>query len=97
MKFITFYRFEQIKRYFYISLPPSTTARIPSLQWHLKLEPLASMLYTKFQTYVILGQNVSFDEMMVPFSGRSMHTLKMPNKPIKEGFKLWALYDQGYL
>ena len=86
MKFMTFYRFEQIKRYFHVSPPPST--RIPSSQWHLKLEPLASMLRTKFQTYVILGQNVSFDEMMVPFSSRSMHTLKMPNKPIKEGFKL---------
>ena len=32
MKFITFYRFEQIKRYFHILLPPSTTARIPSSQ-----------------------------------------------------------------
>jgi Transposase IS4 len=97
MKFMTFYRFEQIKRYFHISPPPSTTARTPSSQWHLKLEPLASMLRTKFQTYVILSQNVSFDEMMVPFSGRSTHTLKMPNKPIKEGFKLWALCDRGYL
>jgi hypothetical protein len=26
MKFMTFYRFEQIKRYFHISPPPSTTA-----------------------------------------------------------------------
>ena len=69
MEFMTFYQFEQIKRYFYISPPPSTTARIPSSQWHLKLEPLASMLCTKFQTYVILSQNVSFDEMIVPFSG----------------------------
>jgi hypothetical protein len=94
MEFITFYRFEQIKRYFHIS--PPLTAWIPLSQWHLKLEPLAGMLCTKFQTYVILGQNVSFDEMMVPFSGRSMHILKMPNKPI-EGFKLWALCDRGYL
>ena len=35
--------------------------------------------------------------MMVPFSGHSLHTLKMPHKPIKEGFKLWALCDKGYL
>ena len=97
MKFMTFYQFEQIKRYFHISPLPSTTTQIPSSQWHLKLEPLASMLCTKFQTYVILSQNVSFDKMMVPFSGRSMHTLKMPNKLIKEGFKLWALCDRGYL
>jgi hypothetical protein len=35
--------------------------------------------------------------MMVPFSGRSQHTLKMKNKPISEGFKVWALCDHGYL
>jgi hypothetical protein len=63
----------------------------------MKLEPLASLLRTKFQAYVVLGQNVSFDEMMVPFTGRSKHTLKMKNKPISEGFKIWALCDHGYL
>jgi hypothetical protein len=35
--------------------------------------------------------------MMVPFSSRSKHTLKMKNKPISEGFKIWALCDRGYL
>jgi hypothetical protein len=63
----------------------------------MKLEPLASLLRTKFQEYVVLGQNVSFDEMMVLFPRRSRHTLKMKNKPISEGFKVWALCDYGYL
>jgi hypothetical protein len=97
MKLMSFYQFQQIKRYFHVSPPPTTTTQIPLSRWHLKLEPLASLLRTKFQAYVILGQNVSFDEMMVPFSGRSKHTLKMKNKPIKEGFKIWALCDRGYL
>jgi hypothetical protein len=35
--------------------------------------------------------------MMVPFSGRSRHTLKMKNKPISEEFKVWALCKHGYL
>ena len=97
MKFMTLYRFQQIKRYLHISPPSTTPNQPPSSQWHLKLEPLASMLRTTFQTYVVLGQNVSFDEMMVPYSGRSKHTLKMPNKLILEGFKLWALCNRGYL
>ncbi len=97
MGFMTFFRFEQIKRYLHISAPSTTTTRLPTANWHLKLEPLASLLRTKFKAYVILGQNVSFDEMMVPFSGRSKHTLKMKNKLIKEGFKIWALCDHGYL
>jgi hypothetical protein len=92
MEFMTYYWFSQIKRYFHISPPDISTAR-----WHTKLESLASLLRTKFQEYVVLGQNVSFDEMMVPFSGRSRHTLKMKNKPISEGFKVWALCDHGYL
>jgi hypothetical protein len=100
MGFMALFRFEQIKRYFHVSLPPTpptTSTRVPLRDWHLKLEPLASLLRTKFQAFVVLGQNISFDEMMVPFSGRSKHTLKIKNKPIKEGFKVWALCDHGYL
>jgi hypothetical protein len=41
-------------------------------------------------------QNVSVDEMMKAFTGRSAHTLKMLNKPVKEGYKMWALADHGY-
>ena len=95
MEFITYYRFSQIKRYFHVSAPD--ISRLSIAQWHTKLEPLASLLRTKFQEYVVLGQNVSFDEMMVPFSERSWHTLKMKNKLISEGFKVWALCDHGYL
>ena len=90
MESMTLFRFQQIKWYFHVS-PPITT------RWYMKLELLASQLRTKFQAYVVLGQNVSFDEMMVPFARRSKHTLKMKNKPVKEGFKIWALCDHGYL
>jgi hypothetical protein len=34
---------------------------------------------------------------MLPFSGRSEDTVKIKNKPIKEGFKVWVLADQGYV
>jgi hypothetical protein len=98
MESMTLFRFQQIMRYFHVSAPPLSISRhLPTAHWHTKLEPLASLLRTKFKAYVVLGQDVSFDEMMVPFSGRSKHTLKMKNKPIKEGFKIWALCDRGYL
>ncbi len=67
------FRFEQIKRYFHVSpllIPPTTSTWVPLLDWHLKLELLASLLCTKFQAFVVLGQNISFDEMMVLFSSR---------------------------
>jgi hypothetical protein len=95
MESMTFWRFEQIKWYFHVSPLPASHLSIP--RWHTKLEPLASLLRTKFKAYVMLGQDVSFDEMMVPFAGRSKHTLKMKNKPVKEGFKIWALCDYRYL
>jgi len=94
MEHMTFYRFEQIKRYFHVS-PPSLPSQSKS-QWYMKLSPLSEVLRHQFQAYVVLGQNVSFDEMMVPFTGRSQHTLKMKNKPVSEGFKIWALCDHGY-
>ena len=82
-------------RYFHISLLPLPTQATAA--WYMKLEPLASLLWTKFQAYVVLRQNISFDEIIVPFSRRSRHTLKMKNKPISKGFKVWALCDHGYL
>jgi hypothetical protein len=96
MEAMTFFRFEQIKRYFHVSPPPPPLSRQPINQWFMKLSPLFQMLRKRFQAFVIIGQNVSFDEMMVPFTGRSRHTLKMKNKPISEGFKLWALYCYSY-
>ena len=95
MQRMTFYRFEQIKQYFHVS-PPSQPNK-PKSQWYMKLSPLFEVLRHQFRAYVILGQNVSFDEMMVPYTGRSQHTLKMKNKPVSEGFKIWALCDYGYI
>ena len=39
---------------------------------------------------------VSVDEIIVPFSGRSIYSVKIPNKPIPEGFKIWGLGFVGY-
>ena len=45
----------------------------------------------------MLSQNVSVDEMIKAFTGRSAHTVKMNNKPIREGYKMWAIADHGYV
>src|SRR2546423_7036574 len=98
MEYISYFYFQQIKRYFHISLPPVSNNPIylPIKLWYIKLALLYILLQKHFQKYTILGQNISFDEMMVLFTGWSRHTLKMKNKPISEGFKLWALCDHGY-
>ena len=61
------------------------------------MEPLISMFRENCQKFWKPGSNIAVDEMMVKFHGRSVHTTKMPNKPIKQGFKIWAICDRGYL
>ena len=34
--------------------------------------------------------------MMIQFGGRTQHTSRMPNKPITEGYKVFAICDHGY-
>jgi Transposase IS4 len=33
---------------------------------------------------------------MIPYRGRSTHKVKLKNKPIQEGYKVWILGDNGY-
>ena len=67
-----------------------------STEWWYKLEPIASEFRDLCSKYWIPGINLSIDEMMIRFFGRSKHTFKAPNKPIKEGYKIFALCEAGY-
>jgi len=85
-------RFMQIKRYLRVSSP----SPLQNPHWTAKLEPVASVLASRFRALYVPSTNLAIDEMMVQFSGRGAHTLKMPNKPIGEGYKIFALCDHGY-
>ena len=61
------------------------------------MEPLLSTFRTASQHYYTPRTNVAIDEIMVRFYGRSSDTCKMPNKPIKQGYKIFALADNGYV
>ena len=39
----------------------------------------------------------AIDEIVIPFIGRSVHTIKIKNKPIKKGYKMWLLGFNGYI
>lgn len=87
-------RYEQLKRYFHVSDPH--LPKPPDNKWYVKVEPLSSKLRDAFQKCFVPGTKVSVDEMMIRFFGRSKHTIKMKNKPIKQGYKVWALSHKGY-
>ncbi|CAG8464092.1 18444_t:CDS:2 [Dentiscutata erythropus] len=38
---------------------------------------------------------MSIDEMIARFLGRSIHTVRIKNKPIPEGYKILSLCDAG--
>jgi hypothetical protein len=44
----------------------------------------------------IPSSNVSIDEMIARFSGRSVHTVRIKNKLTPEGYKILSLCDAGY-
>ncbi|OXV06134.1 hypothetical protein Egran_06098 [Elaphomyces granulatus] len=73
-------RFENLKRYFHVSNPT----------------PKETEDNDSCMQYRTPGINLSIDEMMVRFFGRSKNTFKAPNKPIKEGYKIFALCEAGY-
>lgn len=58
-----------------------------------KLEPIWSMFATNCKKYYKLTQTVSIDESMCGFQGRHESKQYMPKKPIKFGFKVFALCD----
>jgi hypothetical protein len=72
MEFMSNIRFLQILRYFHVS-DISEESNV-SKTWYGKVWPLYDVLRQQFKAYVVPGQNVSFDEMMVPYTRRSLHT-----------------------
>ena len=86
-------QYQQIKRFFHLSPPEKTYDKN---NWFEKLDPLASTLRERFREFYFPSTNLSYDEMIVSFEGRSIHIQKQPNKPIDYGYKIWALCDYEY-
>lgn len=64
-KYMSKFRFEQIKRYFHVSAPYES---LPRAEWYQKVEPLSDNLSFKFQRFMTPVSNIAVDEMMVRFT-----------------------------
>ena len=63
-----------------------------------KVRPLVDSLNERFSDKRAPSQNLSIDESMILFKGRSSLKQYNPMKPIKRGYKLWCLGDNdGYI
>lgn len=78
-------RFEEIKRFLHFSDNSMQSAD----KLH-KIRPLIEQLRTRFVS-VPMEENLSVDEQIVPFKGRSCLRQYNPKKPHKWGYKIWVL------
>ncbi|XP_063235868.1 piggyBac transposable element-derived protein 3-like [Bacillus rossius redtenbacheri] len=88
-------RFELILRYLHAndnkSVPQGNKDKI------YKIRPVVEKLNHKFQQVYNGTRELSIDESMILFKGRSTLKQYNPMKPIKRGYKLWSMADQkGY-
>lgn len=66
----------------------------PNFDKLYKLKPVIEKLRECFQKSKNVTQDLTIDESMVKFKGRSTLKQYMPQKPIKRGYKIWMLNDK---
>ena len=93
-------RFEEITRYLHFVNNNSLPSRgEEGYSWLQKVDPVITALKKNFQSVCYPHCEVSIDEAMIPFKGRSSMKQYVPLKPVKRGFKVWAMADaaNGYM
>ncbi|EGU86542.1 hypothetical protein FOXB_02940, partial [Fusarium oxysporum f. sp. conglutinans Fo5176] len=97
-KFMPLRKFELITRYFrtfdYTKLDVRDESDLPKTfqaaeEWSNHIQRVSIELY-------LPGTNLTVDECMVPFTGRSKETTLVKGKPTPVGFKVWVIAQQGY-
>ena len=93
-------RFFEIQRYLHfvdnsILASPGT----PEYKKLGKIQPILDFMVDHFKCIFNLHKDVSVDEAMIPFKGRSSIKQYLPMKPVKRGFKVWMVADAitGYV
>lgn len=89
-------QWQQINYYFYCTAPreednkdfQNTFKRIWDLSEHLHL---------CCREFYQPGINFTVDKIIEGFTGRTPEIVNIPTKPTPEGFKIWALSNQGYI
>ena len=95
-KFLSLVRYEQIHQYFTLR-DRTTTPREDHETFAWQVEPIGAMVKQNCKNNWQPSSHLAIDEAMIAYRGRSSHKVKLPNKPIKEGYKVWVLDDVGYV
>jgi len=89
-------RFEQILRYWKVSDPDEILDSSGPDFWK-KLEPLATDIRASSRQYWKAGRNVSVDEQLIRFRGRTKHSMQLSTKVAGQSFKIYSLCEQNYM
>ena len=82
-------RYQTIKKYFHVA----DNQNLEKGNKAAKVQPLYDKLNHNLKRFGVLHHQLSIDESMVPYRGLHSCKMYMQNKPIKFGFKLWALWS----
>jgi hypothetical protein len=98
IKFMPLRKFQLISRYFrtfdYTKVDIRDESDLPKTfqaaeEWSDLIQKVSNELY-------LPGTNLTVDECMVPFTGRSKETTLVKGKPTPVGFKVWVIAQQGF-
>ena len=89
-------RFQQIHRYFTLR-DRSVLPREDGESFAWLVEPVETIIRQNCSANWLPSSHLAIDEAMISYQGRSIHTVKLKNKPISEGYKVWVLGDSGYV
>jgi Transposase IS4 len=95
-QFLSLTRFQQIHRYFTLR-DEFIHPRQENETFAWQVEPIASTVKENCKAFWRPSSHLAIDEAMIAYRGRTSHKVKLPNKPIKEGYKVWVLGDNGYV
>ena len=95
-RFLSLKRYQQIHRYFTLRdkcVHPKQEEE--TFAW--PVEPIGTIVRQNCSTMWLPSSHLVIDEAMISYQGRTHHKVKLSNKPIKEGYKVWVLGDSGYV
>uniref|UniRef100_A0AAV2K8I3 PiggyBac transposable element-derived protein domain-containing protein n=1 Tax=Knipowitschia caucasica TaxID=637954 RepID=A0AAV2K8I3_KNICA len=91
---MTVNRYEKLSQYLHCNHAAARIGRNhPDYHPIAKVAPVVDMAREKFKMYYKHDRDISIDEAMKGFKGRTELRMYMPQKPEKFGIKFWARCD----
>jgi hypothetical protein len=91
-------RYQEIRHCFHDS-PYNSPTETPDILCccNSKVDIILVQLRFFLQQYRVTGSKVTIDEVMILFTGRSIHITKIPNRSISQGYMFFCMAEMGYV